>query len=1116
MKKLLLTLSVFFCVQIILAQSPEKINYQAIARDLSGNPLENTAVNLTFDILQGSSSGSLVFTENQFKTTNQFGLFTVEIGAINTVDFPSVAWGSNTYYLRISVNGQAMPATPLLSVPYALYAKTSGNGLPQNTNDTSATNEIQFLSINGTNDSILLTNGGSAPLPVNNGLWNVNAQGIDYTGANVGIGTSTPGAKLEVVGAVKIIDGTEGVGKVLTSNAVGTASWQTPSLAPSGWGLTGDSGTVSNSNFVGTTDAVNLEFRTNNILRTRITQKGQLEILNTGNSVFIGENAGTNDDLTNNQNVFVGTHSGSQNTDGSSNTAVGFVSLTDNISGTNNTALGSYSLHDVTTGTSNTGIGSSALSSVLTSSYNTAVGAYALNAATTAENNTVVGFGVMNSNVSGGDNVVLGNSAYRNSTSGANNVVLGSYAGYNTLGSNNIFIGYRAGLSEAGGNKLYIESSSSLTPLIYGEFDTDLLRVNGTLEVNDPSLSGYAFPPLDGTVGQVPITDGAGNVTWQTPLITVSPWTQLGGSLSPTTITSQVGIGTIPYPNSRLSILSSSTLNYGINNQMDYTGASIAYGIYNLSSQSGTGDKHGLTNQMTLSTGANELKGIVNRIDHGGSGLIYGVDNLIIGTNGTGQQVGTRNLLQNNGTGLKEGTYNAVSSITGENQITGTRNDVNHDGTGFAYGVTATLSGSSTNKIGIAITGEDRNYFSNNVGIGIQYPTQLLHLFNGTLRIDDGVNPYNLPAAAGSAGDVLTMNGGNAVWQTPVLVPVSPWTDSGISIYATDFSKAIGIGTATPSAKLEVTTDILVNQITLGKGGGSIDKNTAIGVNTLLNNTTGDFNTANGYEALFSNTTGSHNTANGTYALRNCDGYENTAIGAYALSSNGSMHSNTAVGYQTLLSNTTGLYNTSLGNYGLRTNDSGNNNTSLGFSAGYSALGSNNVFIGYRAGLSEAGGNKLYIESSSSLTPLIYGEFDTDLIRVNGSLEVKGAVAKAIQFFNSGASVVLDETHSTIIFHASGSSDILEVELPDPSTCIGRIYHFTHVDPSIGALLNINAPVGVLIYLTDSNGKPTETFPNSIPSAIPVGCTLVANNTGWYAISSWVGNSASGGLPSVE
>jgi len=57
---------------------------------------------------------------------------------------------------------------------------------------------------------------------------------------NVGIGTINPGAKLEVAGQIKITGGSPGAGKVLTSDASGLASWQTPKLINCGWYPGGD------------------------------------------------------------------------------------------------------------------------------------------------------------------------------------------------------------------------------------------------------------------------------------------------------------------------------------------------------------------------------------------------------------------------------------------------------------------------------------------------------------------------------------------------------------------------------------------------------------------------------------------------------------------------------------------------------------------------------------------------------------------------------------------------------------------------------------------------------------------------------------------------------------
>ena len=105
---------------------------------------------------------------------------------------------------------------------------------------------------------------------------------------NVGVGTINPGAKLEIDGQIKITQGNPGLGYVLTSDANGLASWQT--LNTSAWQLTGNSGTNPATNFIGTTDAKALAFRTDNTERMIILQDGRIGI-------------GTNTNLTEKLNV---------------------------------------------------------------------------------------------------------------------------------------------------------------------------------------------------------------------------------------------------------------------------------------------------------------------------------------------------------------------------------------------------------------------------------------------------------------------------------------------------------------------------------------------------------------------------------------------------------------------------------------------------------------------------------------------------------------------------------------------------------------------------------------------------------------------------------------------
>jgi hypothetical protein len=105
------------------------------------------------------------------------------------------------------------------------------------------------------------------------------------SGGNIGIGTTNSTAKLEVAGQIKITGGTPGAGKVLTSDATGLATWQTPAsgsggggTSGSGWWLTGNAGTVAGTNYIGTTDAVDFVIGTNGTEKMRIESAGDVGI----------------------------------------------------------------------------------------------------------------------------------------------------------------------------------------------------------------------------------------------------------------------------------------------------------------------------------------------------------------------------------------------------------------------------------------------------------------------------------------------------------------------------------------------------------------------------------------------------------------------------------------------------------------------------------------------------------------------------------------------------------------------------------------------------------------------------------------------------------------------
>ncbi len=86
--------------------------------------------------------------------------------------------------------------------------------------------------------------------------------------------------------------------------------------------------------------------------------------------------------------------------------------------------------------------------------------------------------------------------------------------------------------------------------------------------------------------------------------------------------------------------------------------------------------------------------------------------------------------------------------------------------------------------------------------------------------------------------------------------------------------------------------------------------------------------------------------------------------------------------------NARNIQNSFFGAYSGYSSSTGDNNVFLGYRAGYSNNGSSNIFLGYRAGHNETGSNKLYIDNSDTSTPLIWGDFSTDKLRINGMLGV--------------------------------------------------------------------------------------------------------------------------------
>jgi len=223
---------------------------------------------------------------------------------------------------------------------------------------------------------------------------------------------------------VKLTTGA-GSGLVLTSDVAGLATWQTPA---GGWALTGNAGTTRGTNFIGTTDNVDVVFKRN----------GQLAGLlnNWASNTAFGVNA-FNLTSTGHKNTANGAQALYSNTAGDFNTANGYQALFSNITGSNNTANGNQALFSNTTGYFNTANGDGALLNTTTGSNNTANGNQALFLNTTGSYNTANGNQALFGNTTGSYNTALGVSSDINKTTGDNCLALGYNA---STGANSNYV----------------------------------------------------------------------------------------------------------------------------------------------------------------------------------------------------------------------------------------------------------------------------------------------------------------------------------------------------------------------------------------------------------------------------------------------------------------------------------------------------------------------------------------------------------------------------------------------------------------------------------------------------------------------------------------------------
>ena len=230
-------------------------------------------------------------------------------------------------------------------------------------------------------------------------------------------------------------------------------------------------------------------------------------------------------------------------------------------------------------------------------------------------------------------------------------------------------------------------------------------------------------------------------------------------------------------------------------------------------------------------------------------------------------------------------------------------------------------------------------------GVGSSTTTQVLYnssgLVVGSANMTFNGTTFTLANDASISGLTVGKGGGALSTNTAVGNNALAATNSG------GYSVAVGqnAGAANTSGQITAVGNSALYTNTTGS------QNTAIGISSLYANSTGGFNTAIGVGSLAANTTQNYSTSVGYYAGNANTTGQITAVGSQSLLANTTGANNVAVGILALQANTTASYNTAVGYQSLYNHTTGGNNTALGFYSGFAVTtGSNNLNLGYNSG----------------------------------------------------------------------------------------------------------------------------------------------------------------------
>lgn len=496
MKKIITIL--FICLGTIFTNAQSNlINYQGVARDGSGNIMQNQNITIKLDIKFDTETATPSYTETHNITTDANGVFSLQIGN-GSVDFGvynELNWDSQKAFITTSIDGTEVGTTEMHAVPFALNAGGSGlealdegNGVGWRLKGSNPDNygNIGFQSVDLSYQHLNSSEKGATSFYSFATGSRTEASG--FTSTAMGSNSFASGNYSFAVGNTPVASGNASFAtginsfaqsiaettigsynEIYTPSPGGANNWdENDRLFTIGNGPTFDNrsnafivlknGTITAPSFDISEITDNKALITKEYLENNTASKidDLIDGKHNESSLFLGNEAGLNDDGTFNINTGIGFGTLKANTTGYANTALGWGALLSNTSGYNNIALGSASLGSNTNGANNTAVGASAMQNSISGENNTALGSYSL-FKNEENDNTAVGMNTLRENRTGVFNTALGSDAMKSNTIGSVNTAIGASALFaNTTGSSNTAVGIGA----LGANTTGIENTA--------------------------------------------------------------------------------------------------------------------------------------------------------------------------------------------------------------------------------------------------------------------------------------------------------------------------------------------------------------------------------------------------------------------------------------------------------------------------------------------------------------------------------------------------------------------------------------------------------------------------------------------------------------------------------